>query len=292
VFNFQEHSYSQAQVCEVQPVPKESIEYDTQAKSTRKNTRAEQILKELLRDGTVSVDGLVATLGASPASVRRDLAALEHRGLVRRTYGGAELLEPMLYEPFRYDSSFLRREQHKAVEKRRIGLAAAELIKENDTVGFTAGTTTTQAARAIRHRQKINVITNAVNIAMELCNCTGLKTYVTGGFVQWAGAFSLVGQLATKSLQDVFMDKVFIAVRGIDGGRGATLNEPDEAITFRTMVHQAKQTIVLADSTKLGVVDPALVCPLSDIDLLITDTGASDECIAPFLERGLRVMRV
>jgi DeoR family transcriptional regulator of aga operon len=257
-----------------------------------KESRSEQILKELLREGSVTVDGLVATLAASPASIRRDLTALVSRGLVRRTYGGAELLEPMLYEPFRYDSSFLRREEHRATEKRRIGLAAAELILEGETVGFTAGTTTTQAGRAIRHRERITVVTNAVNICMELCNCPGLKTYVTGGYSQWAGSFSLVGQVAIKSLKDVFMDKVFIAVRGIDAERGASLIEPDEAITFRTMVEQARKVVILADSTKIGVVDPALICPLADIDLLITDTGATDEAIAPFLAKGLEVQRV
>jgi DeoR family transcriptional regulator, aga operon transcriptional repressor len=257
-----------------------------------KEGRSEQILKELLREGAVTVDGLVVTLGASPASIRRDLTSLVNRGLVRRTYGGAELLEPLLYEPFRYDSSFLRREEHRATEKRRIGLAAAELILEGETVGFSAGTTTTQAARAIRHREHITVVTNAVNICMELCNCPGLKTYVTGGYSQWAGSFSLVGQVAIKSLRDVFMEKAFVAVRGIDPNRGATIIEPDEAITFRTMVEQSKKVIVLADSSKIGVVDPALVCPLSDIDMLITDTGASDEAIAPFVEKGLDVLRV
>jgi DeoR family transcriptional regulator, aga operon transcriptional repressor len=239
-----------------------------------------------------SLDELIDGLGASAASVRRDLAKLERKGLVRRTHGGAVLVEPLLYEPFRYDSLFQNREQHRVAEKRRIGLAAAELIEENETVGFTAGTTTTHVARSIRHRHNIRVVTNAVNIAMELSNCEGLRTFVTGGFVQWAGSFSLIGQAAISSLQDIYMDKVFVSVCGMDVERGVTLIEPEESLTFRAMITQAKQTIVVADSSKLGIVTAALICPISEVDMLITDTRAPDKVIAQFLERNIVVRKV
>jgi DeoR family transcriptional regulator, aga operon transcriptional repressor len=91
--------------------------------------RADQILEKLRQKGSVSLAELIAALGASPASVRRDLAKLEEKGLVRRTHGGAMLVEPLLYEPFRYDSLFQNCEQHRTAEKRKIGLAAAELIQ-------------------------------------------------------------------------------------------------------------------------------------------------------------------
>jgi len=254
--------------------------------------RADQILKELRQEGSLSLDVLIQRLGASAASVRRDLAKLESNGLVRRTHGGVTLVEPLLYEPFRYDSLFQNREQHRTAEKRRIGLHAAELIQENETVGFTAGTTTTHVARNLRNRHNIRVITNAINIAMELSNCAGLKTFVTGGFVQWAGSFSLVGHAALMSLNDVFMDRVFVSVCGIEITRGITVIEPEEGLTFRTMIKQSKQTIVVADSSKIGMVTPALICPISNIHVLITDKDATDKLIAPFLEKGIEVQRV
>ncbi len=254
--------------------------------------RADQILRELRQKGSLSLDELIADLGASAASVRRDLAKLEAKGLVRRTHGGVTLVEPLLYEPFRYDSLFQNREQHRTAEKRKIGMAAAELILENETVGFTAGTTTTHVARNLRNRLNIRVITNAINIAMELSNCPGLKTFVTGGFVQWAGSFSLVGHAAITSLSDIYMDRVFVSVCGIDPARGITVIEPEEGLTFRSMIQQAKQTVVVADSSKIGMVTPALICPISDIHLVITDTRATDKAIAPFLERGIEVRRV
>jgi len=254
--------------------------------------RADQILRELRQEGSVSLEDLLARLGASAASVRRDLVKLEAKGLVRRTHGGVTLVEPLLYEPFRYDSLFQNREQHRTAEKRRIGLTAAELIQENETVGFTAGTTATHVARNLRNRHNIRVITNAINIAMELSNCPGLKTFVTGGFVQWAGSFSLVGHAAITSLSDVYMDRVFVSVCGIDIARGITVIEPEEGLTFRTMIQQAKQTVVVADSSKIGIVNPALICPLSSIHMLITDTRATEKAIAPFVERGIDVKRV
>ena len=253
--------------------------------------RRDQILVELRKKGNISLEELIHHLGASAASIRRDLSKLQKQGLIRRTHGGAALIEPLLYEPFRYDSLFQTRLQHRPAEKRRIGVAAAELIQEHDTVGFTAGTTTTQVARNIRHRHNLRVITNAINIAMELCNCEGLQTFVTGGFVQWAGSFSMVGQGAINFLSDIYMDKIFLSACGVDVARGVTLIDLQESLTFRAMVRQAKLRIVVADSTKLAVITPAFVCPISDVNILITDSRASDKAIAPFIERGIDVKR-
>ena len=254
--------------------------------------RSEQIIKFLLRSGTATIDELLAVAGSSAPSIRRDLARLENRGLIRRTHGGAELVEPLLYEPFRYDSSFLAREQRKAAEKRRIGLAAAELVQAGETVGLTAGTTTTHIGRSLRHRDKIQVVTNAINIGMELCNQPGIRTYLTGGVVPWAWSFSLTGNAALDFLDNVYMDKVFLSVTGLDAERGATTLEADEALVYRKMIKQAKEVIVAADSSKLGKVSPAFICPLNEIHLLITDTGATPEALAPFERQGIQVIRV
>ena len=202
----------------------------------RLSPRSEQIMKFLLRVGTATIEEIVAVAGSSAPSIRRDLARMENRGLIRRTHGGATLVEPLLYEPFRFDSSFLSREQRFEAEKRRIGAAAAELIQSNETVGISAGTTTTHIGRSLRHREKIQVITNAINIGMELCNQPGIRTYLTGGVVPWAWSFSLTGNAALTFLDDVYMDKVFLSVTGLDAERGATTLETDEALVYRKML--------------------------------------------------------
>src|ERR1700752_3322237 len=223
--------------------------------------RSERIVKFLLRTGTATIEEILAEAGSSAPSIRRDLARLENRGLIRRTHGGATLVEPLLYEPFRYDSSFLAREQRHADAKRRIGLAAAELVHENETIGLTAGTTTTHVGRSLRHREKIKVITNAINIGMELCNQPGIRTYMTGCVIPWAWSFSLTGNAAIEFLDDVYMDKVFLSVTGLDADRGATTLETDEALIYRKMLKHAKQVIVVTDGSKFGNVSPAFICP-------------------------------
>ncbi len=260
--------------------------------STKTDQRAKQILQAVLRHGTTSVDQLVEITGASAASVRRDLARLEERGLVRRTHGGARLAGQPQYEPFRFDSSFQEREGRFAAEKRRISVAAAELIGEHETVAITAGTTTTQVARCIRHRRNIHVITNAVNIGMELNNHAGLHVTLVGGTLRWAGAFSLSGPIALEAAGGLFADKAFISCTGIDPVRGATTIEADEAATFRALARQAKQVILVADSSKVGMVSPHLVCPLNQIHKIITDRGIDADALEAFRTAGVDVLAV
>ena len=259
--------------------------------STKTDRRAEAIMKRLLGHGEATVEELVELTGTSAPSVRRDLIALEQRGLIRRTHGGAGLVEPLLYEPFRYDVSFQAREQKNAAQKRHIGLAAAELVKENEVIGLTAGSTTTQIGRSLRHRQGIQIVTNAINIAMELCNQPGLRTYLLGGMVQHAWSFSLTGPHTGHMLDALYLDKLFIGGLGIDAERGITTIEHDEAETFRAMAAQARTIIAVMDSSKIGVVKPALVCSMGQIKTLITGVEATAEAIAPFLAAGVEVIR-
>jgi DeoR family transcriptional regulator of aga operon len=164
-------------------------------------------------------------------------------------------------------------------------------VLPRETVGLTAGTTATHIGRSLRHREHIQVVTNAINIGMELCNQPGIRTYLTGGSVPWAWSFSLTGNAALSFLNDVYMDKVFLSVIGIDIERGATTLEADEALVFRKMLKQSRQVIVVADSSKLGKVSPAFICPVAEVHKLITDTGATDEAIAPFQQLGIEVIR-
>jgi len=258
--------------------------------STKTDVRSDQIMRALLRAGDISVQELVDQVGTSAPSIRRDLARLEKRGLVLRTHGGVTLVEPLLYEPFRHDTSFQARELRSADAKRRIGLAAAELVGEHETIGLTAGTTTTQVGRSLRHRRGISVITNAVNIGMELSNQPAIKTMLTGGTLAWAWTFALAGQPALNFLRDVYLDKAFIGVTGFDLERGITTLEPEEATVSQAMIRNAKKVIVVADSVKFGNVSPALVCPLSSVHVLVTDEQIPKDIHEKLLEMGIEVV--
>lgn len=247
-------------------------------------------MKALLRAGDISVQELVDQVGTSAPSIRRDLARLEGRGLVLRTHGGATLVEPLLYEPFRHDTSFQARELRSGDAKRRIGLMASELIQERETVGLTAGTTTTQIGRALRHRRGISVITNAINIGMELCNQPAIKTMLTGGTLAWAWTFALAGQPALNFLRDVYLDKAFIGVTGFDLERGITTLESEEAAVSLAMIRNARKVIVVADSKKMGQVSPALICPVSAVHTVVSDTDLPRQIHQQLLALGIEVL--
>lgn len=259
--------------------------------SEKQASRAAAILKELRQAGVVSVEALSEKLEVSLATIRRDLQELEESGLLRRTHGGATPIEPLFYEAFRNDRSFQDQVESFADEKRRIALAAAELISPGDTIALTAGTTTTEVIRSLPSVGGVTVVTNTVNVAMELSKRKEVHVFVTGGHLrgEW---FSLVGPEAVDNMSRVFADILFIGVNGIDARRGLTCINSDEVEINRSMVRQAKRKIVVADHSKLGVVTKWLICPTKDVDILITDKGATSKMIAPFLAQGVEVRRV
>ena len=259
--------------------------------SKKTETRANDILQMLLAQGRLSVEELTDRFETSSASIRRDLVRLEERGLVHRTLGGAMLASP-IYEPFRFDASYPTREARFVEEKQRIAAAAAALVAEGETVGITAGTTTTEIARTLRLRSGINIVTNAVNISMEMSSSDGLETTLTGGCLRWKGAFSLVGPAALESLNLVVMDKLFLSVCGVHPQHGATTIQGEEGAVFRAMCRRSKQIVVVADSSKLGRTSPAVVCSPQEIDLLITDSGITREAAEAFAECEMQVMVV
>ncbi|MBK8024723.1 MAG: DeoR/GlpR transcriptional regulator [Chloroflexi bacterium] len=253
--------------------------------------RYRRILILLNQKGQVLVEDLANQLDISPSTVRRDLTQMELQGLLRRTHGGAELVQPLLYEPFRYSITFSNQEGVNTDEKRRIAQAAAELVQSGETIAFSAGTTTTQITRYLGHLKNIAIVTNTVNVAMELSQQQDIRVFVTGGYLS-GGWFSLVGDTAIQSIRSVYFDKVFIGLNGIDSKNGLTSHYIDEAAIVRTMIQQAKEKIVVADHAKIGVTARARICETQEIDLLITDTGTSPEQAEAFEAIGVRVLRV
>jgi DeoR family transcriptional regulator of aga operon len=154
--------------------------------------------------GSTSIHDLCSELAVSMATMLRDLSALEEQNLLRRTHDGATLIEPLEFEPFRLDSSFQEQRGRCQEEKKRIALAAAELVEDDDTIATTAGTTTMLVNRNIRQRRGVKVVTNTINVALELSQRKDIEVFVTGGHLRgdW---FSLVGPTATNALSRMFL---------------------------------------------------------------------------------------
>jgi DeoR family transcriptional regulator of aga operon len=257
----------------------------------KQQARLAAILTALQQSGSVFVDALSREFDVSVVTIRRDLDALERRGMLRRTHGGAVSIEPLFYEPFRNDRSFQAQVERFAEEKRRIGRAAAALIKDGEIIALTPGTTTTEVIRGIPFNHKITVVTSTVNVAMELSKRKDLEVFVTGGHLRgdW---FSLVGPTAAQSLSHLLIHTLFIGADGIDAKCGVSCYSPDEAQLNSAMVKRAQRKVAVVDHSKFGVVAGWRICPTSELDIIITDTGATDEMIAPFERAQIQVNRV
>jgi DeoR family transcriptional regulator of aga operon len=258
--------------------------------SGKQQSRLTAILEALRESGAVSVESLSAKLAVSVVTVRRDLDQLERDGLLQRTHGGAVSIEPLFYEPFKNDRSFQAQLEKLADEKRRIGRAAAALVEQGETIALTAGTTTTEVIRGLPPNRNITVVTNTVNIAMELSKRKDLEVFVTGGHLRgdW---FSLVGPTAIQSLQQIMIHTLFIGADGIDGAWGTSCFSSDESDLNSAMVKLSRRRIAVVDHSKFGIIAGWRICQTADLDMLITDTGATDEMVEPFRHAGIEVVR-
>jgi DeoR family transcriptional regulator of aga operon len=248
----------------------------------RQAERLSAILEGLSAEGSVGVVQLSERLGVSAATIRRDLELLEQQRMLARTHGGA-VAQGVLYElPLRYKG--VRHQE----EKRLIAREAASRVPDGSAVGLTGGTTTTEVARMLVDRQRLTVVTNALNIAGELAVRPNLKLVVTGGVAR-PESYELVGPLAERSLAELNLDTVFLGVDGISPDAGLTTHHEVEAHTNRALMERAARSIVVADSSKIGRAAFARISILEGVDELITDGGADADAIDALRSAGLDV---
>jgi len=250
------------------------------------------LLDLLPGDGQLTVTQAAQALGVSQATIRRDMDQLARQQLVTRTRGGVIAGHVSYDLPLRYKSG-----RH-APEKQRIGRAAAGLVAAGAAVALNGGTTTSEVARALATRPDlqdgtgtpvITVVTNAMNIANELAVRQHIKIVVTGGVTR-GQSYELIGPFATLVLGELTLDWAILGVDGLDWRAGATAHHEGEASINHLMATRAEQVMIVTDSSKLGHRAFARVCDLEEIHVIITDRNATSESLAPFTERGIRVI--
>jgi DeoR family transcriptional regulator of aga operon len=248
--------------------------------------RRRKILNLLEQEGQITVRDLVVRFSISAVTARSDLDALSASNAVVRSHGGAvRQLEPTRDYPLRLKSSLRRR------EKSQIGRAAANLIQPGEVIILDSGTTTTQIARHLKAReiQGITVITEAINIVSELVDVPGISVICIGGLLRPV-SLSFVGPQAEAMLKDLHADRLFLAVDGFDLENGATTPDVLEAQLNSLMIKAARETTVVADSSKLGRRSVSSIGFIEKIHRLITDSTAPEEFVQALRARGVEVI--
>lgn len=240
-------------------------------------------IQELLDDRhVVRVSSLSDLLGVSEVTVRRDLEALERRGLLERIHGGAVGARRMRSEP-RYLEAMTTHPE----EKRLIGRAAASVVEPGDTLFLNGGTTTLEVFRHLE-ASNVRVVTNHVGMAVESAE-REVDVILVGGHYR-APSNSLVGPFATENLRRVTASRAFIGAEGVSRRSGLTTPSPVEAEVARLMIDLTRgEVIVVADHSKMGTVADFVIAGLDRVDRLITDGGIDAEYRAGLAEAGIEV---
>lgn len=248
--------------------------------------RHQQILETARANGRVEVAGLARELAVTPETVRRDLTALERRGVLRRVHGGAIPVERFGIEPAVAD-----RERHAAGEKERIARAALDELPEGGSIILDAGTTTVRLAQLLPTDRELTVVTHSIPVAGVLISRPNVTLHLLGGVVR-GRTLAAVGDWTRAQIADVFADVAFMGTNGISVERGLTTPDLAEAGVKRALIDAARRTVVLADHTKFGREDFARVAPLSELDTVITGVELDVELAEDVENAGPRLVVV
>ncbi len=237
--------------------------------------------------GRVSVTDVADRFGVTTETVRRDLAALERLGLVRRVHGGAV---PTAALSIVVEPGVAERDSSQAQQKERIARAALELIPPaGGSLLLDAGTTTSRLARLLPVDRDLVVVTNGVPIAAQLAGLAGVRLHLLGGRIRGITQ-AAVGEEAVRALGDLRVDVAFVGTNALTVDHGLSTPDADEASVKRAMVRAAQRVVVLADSSKVGREHLFRFAALDQVDVLVTDEGLDETAQKDLIARDLEVV--
>jgi DeoR family fructose operon transcriptional repressor len=256
------------------PAPPDRTPYAAQRKQT--------IVTQLRANGRVDAADVAALLGVTKETVRKDLIGLERQGLLRRVHGGAVPVEQLSFEPAVSTRTYY------SEEKTRIAIAALAHLPARGSVLIDAGSTTARLAELFPVDRELTVYTNTLSIALTLITRPRLTVITLGGRIR---PLTLAGvdDWAARALSEINVDVAFLGANAISVERGLTTPDQAEAAIKRLMLASARRRILLADHSKIGTVSLCKHADLSDLDLLITDTGVPEADVRALQAAGLEV---
>jgi len=251
--------------------------------------RLQLILERLLADGKVFVADIAEQFELSRSAIRNDLAELQSRGLLVRTYGGAVLQDQVnTHLVVRKSALQLRTEQYRA-EKEAIGRATAELISDGDTLMIDGGSTTHQVVRHLLDKRGLTFVTNATSLLPDILTIPDADIWLTGGLLH-RGFETLLGEASVNVLEHFRATKAILGIDGVSLQSGYTATNNSVAIAKQKMAASSEQVIVVCDHTKFDQVCLIPIAPIEGIDYLITDGGAPPDLVAAIRARGPTVI--
>ena len=245
--------------------------------------RQRELARLLERTGRLSVAQICEQFSISEATARRDLEALSEQGLIQRVHGGAILIRQAAPE-----EPILSRSREQESEKERIGRAAAALMQDGETVFLGSGTTVLQVAQHLLTRN-ITVITNSLPVINLMSEKDNISLIALGGMLR-DSELSFIGHITEQALYEVRADKVVIGIRAISLEQGLTNDYLPETLTDRAILNAGRDTIVVADHTKCGVLSTAFLAPLTAMHTLITDNETDPDFIESLRAKGIDVI--
>ena len=246
--------------------------------------RRAKILAWLQEEGSARVRALAEAFDVSEVTVRQDLEKLEADGYIVREHGGAFLKSV----PQQVRSMALQNLRNMEA-KQRIGLAAASLVKDGETIIVDSGSTTTEVAAQLTGRRDMTVITNALNIALMLGAEPGFDVHMTGGHFK-APTLSLSGDRSADYFQGLFVQTLFLATAAIDLEVGLTYPALSDIPVKRAMIGAAEQVVLVADSSKIGTRSFSALGGIELVHILITDEAIRPEDKSAIEAAGVKVM--
>ena len=235
------------------------------------------------RQGVVRTEELARIFGVSPVTIRSDLDLLAKEGVLVRDRGGA-----VVNTNTALTTAFNQRAELNLDEKRRIGQVAARLVVPGDTIIMDAGTTTMEMAKAITDINPLTVVTNALNVAMQMGSVREVNVILIGGSLN-RDTISIIGPTASQHLHDLVVQKAFIGIHAFDED-GLTDPSIEVAQVKRAMIQAARQVILLSDSTKWRKAGFAKVARLAAVGTIVTDTGLPEEARAAIQRMGIELI--
>ncbi|KAA0970337.1 DeoR/GlpR transcriptional regulator [Aureimonas fodinaquatilis] len=243
--------------------------------------RQQSMARLIAERGSLTIEDLVRHFESSAPTIRRDLTLLERAGLASRTHGG--VISPGI-RVGKADAPFLDKLRRHHGAKRRIGRAAAAHVENRQTIFIDSGTTALALAQRLAGRS-VTIVTVDLKVA-EAASVGNTQVHIVGGLIR-NGIYSIAGDAALKAVSELKFDTFFMTADALD--LAGVSNSSREAVAIAQLgMKRARRTILISDHSKLGQRSLVKLCPLSALDLLITDRVAAP-VIEPYRQTIQRV---